>query len=165
MSDNATHDPKKYVVRVAGYRVTGFANGTGFNSTMAQPRAEVVVGNNGLAAYSITHSNAATITLTLMPGSDANDVFASILTADALAGRLVPLWVTQENGRVAEGGFGRFVQQPDLDVADTISPRVWTFISANYKKFIGGQDATPIANTVDDINAIIAAASPIEAAT
>ena len=93
MSDNATHDPKKYVVRVAGYRVTGFANGTGFNSTMAQPRAEVVVGNNGLAAYSITHSNAATITLTLMPGSDANDIFASILTADALAGRLVPLWL------------------------------------------------------------------------
>ena len=165
MSDNATHDPRAYVVRVAGYHVTGFANATSFNSTMTQDRVTVEVGNNGLAAYTIMHSNAATITMTLMPGSDANDVFASILEADRLAGRLVPLWVTQENGRVAEGGFGRFQRQPDLDIADTISPRTWTFVSANYRKFIGGQDTTPIANTIDEINAILAAASPIEAAT
>ena len=167
MSDNTTFDPKLCVVKVAGFEVTGFADATSYTSTMDEDWVSTVVGNNGLGAYVFRNSRAATITMTLMPGSNDNDKFMAALTADRLTpgGVLIPLWVTQQNGRFNEGGFGRFVRPPDGNIANSLTPVVWTFKSLNFVKYIGGQDETPIANTIEELNALIARANSIQAPT
>jgi hypothetical protein len=165
MSDNTTFDPKLFVVNVAGFRVTGFANDTGYSSTMDEDFVTTVVGNNGLGAYVFRNSRAATISLTLMPGSNDNDKFMAAVTADRLTpgGVLVPIFVTQQNGRFNEGGFGRFVRWPDGNIAASVTPVVWTFKSLNFVKYIGGQDETPVVSTIEELNALIAAANTIQA--
>lgn len=164
MSNNATLDPSKHRIRIAGYLMTGFAPDIGFNSSMDTEAYGKIVGNRGLGGFTRTISGAATITINLMAQSADNTFLSTLYAADAAGGGvLVPLTKTTENaGLLVEGGLVRVNKMPDT--SDGSSAVVtWTLISVNYTKFVGGYDATAIANTLEELQAIIAQAPPIQA--
>lgn len=162
MSDQATIDPGLHVVSILGRRITGFAGENGYSSTMVANAFEVVVGNLGLAAFTRIRSGHAVITLELMPTSDDNDFLSLIHSADLTgAGGLVPLAKTLANGRTVEAGAVRIQKMPDTTQSN--APIVWTLLSANFVKFVGGYEKTPVFTTLEALQAAIAAAPPIPA--
>ena len=164
MSNQATVDPGAHVLTILGQRITGFAEGQGYNSSKASDNYAVVVGNLGLAAYARTRSGHQIITVTLMPTSESNSFFSAIAAADAtiVGGFLVPLLKTVANsGLTTEAGSVRVTKMPDT--TDTSSPNVWTFISADFVKFVGGYETTPIFKTLEELQAAIDAAPPVVA--
>lgn len=165
MSNSATWDPKLFNVTVAGRRITGFSSGTGYSSDPVSDKFGMSVGNNGLGAFFRIAGQGHLCTFELMATSNDNDFFSQIMIADDAAdGVLVPIIVTQQNGRIAESGDARILRIPTTNIGTDIGVRVWLFGSLNYKKYAGGMTPTRIATTAEQIEAIIAAGSNIPAA-
>lgn len=166
MADQATHDPQLCTISIAGARITGFASQDGFSVSYDSDRFSKLVGLRGLGAWNKNSSNAATITLQLLGNSEDNDILAAIHLADISTpgGALVPMIVMQQNGRTAATGAVRVMKMPDVSVGAEMSTRTWMLGSLNWTMYIGGQNTTPIVSNMDDVRALIAAASAIPAA-
>jgi hypothetical protein len=165
MADQAVFDPKKVNILVAGIKITGFADATGFTAVMPDNLVEGVVGNNGLSAYLFSHSRRCDVTFTLMPNSVANAQFSAIFLAQRVTGVAVPIMKNMTNGGFVEGGTGYFVKMPDSSVENAVTPVVWSFLSLNWVKYVGPMDAAPVANTMEEVQALLDAAGAIPAAT
>lgn len=166
MANQATVDPGLCTINIAGYTLTGFADGVGYTSTFDVDRYGRIVGNRGLAARSKTISAAATITLNILNTSADNDILTTIFTADDLAGGvLVPLAKITANARIVEAGAVYIVKLPDTQDGGGQYPIVWTLGSMNFTKFVGGYEETPIFTTMDALRDLIANAPPVRAPT
>jgi hypothetical protein len=167
MADQATHDPQLCTISIAGAPISGFASQDGFSVSYDSEKFTKLVGLRGLGAWNKNASNAATITLQLLASSANNATLAAIHLADVSTpgGILVPLIVMQQNSdtTVATGAV-RVMKMPDLTVGAEMPTRTWMLGSLNWTMYVGGQNTTPIVSNMDDVRALIAAASAIPAA-
>lgn len=164
MANQATVDPGLCTINIAGYTLTGFADGVGYTSSFDVDRYNTIVGNRGLSARSKTISAAATITLNILNTSEDNDILTTIFQADDVAGgALVPLAKITANARIVEAGSVYIVKLPDTQDGGGPYPITWTLKSMNFTKFVGGYDETPVFTTMDALRELIANAPPIRA--
>lgn len=166
MANQATVDPGLCTIVIAGYTLSGFADGVSFNSTFDVDRFSKTVGNRGLGAFGKTISGSATITLTVLNTSSDNDVLMLIATADnnTPGGVLVPLVKVTGNARITEGGDVRIMKIPDTQDGAGPYPVTWTLGSLNYVKFVGGYEETPVVTSIEELQALIDQAPPKRAA-
>lgn len=162
MSNDATHDIAQYNVVIAGYRLTGFADGDAFNFTAGSDRFTMLIGNYGLGAWAKINNRSANGSFNLLAGSADNDVLQALMTADDLTpgGILVPMVILQTNGLFQAAASIRVTRSPDVARGVSIPQTVWNWGTTRMYTVQGGGIPTPLVTSVAQAQALIAAATP-----
>lgn len=136
-----THDPKLVSLDIVGAPADGFAKGSYIEIEYMTPRFSSEVGSLGDVARIKSHDNRAKVKITLLPGSQFNDILAAKAKADRDGNTGVgPFQLKQINGRLlAWGQHSWITKEPKISVGDTISPREWEFEVAEMETTVGGQ--------------------------
>jgi hypothetical protein len=165
MANQATEDPGLCTIVIAGYELTGFADGVGYQSSFDVERFNHIVGNRGLSARYKTISASATISLNILSTSADNDILTTIFTADNASpgGALVPLAKVTSNARIVEFGAVYIAKLPDTQQGGPAYPIIWPIRSMNFTKYVGGYEETPIYTSMDALKELIANAPPVRA--
>src|SRR3954464_1519238 len=90
-----TYNASRVVVIVAGFPVSGFADGTFVNITMVNDAITSQVGADGEIARAISTDRRCTVTLTLQQTSQTNDFLSTLFNIDMLScgGRSGPILI------------------------------------------------------------------------
>lgn len=160
MSNDATHDIAQYVVTIAGYRLTGFADADAFDFTAGSDRFSMLIGNYGLGAWAKINNRSATGNFYLMATSSDNTVLDGLLkTDDVVAGGiLVPLVILQTNGAFTAGANIRFMRVPDVARGVSVPTTTWQWGTTRMYTVNAGGLPTNIVNSVAEAQALLASA-------
>lgn len=122
-------DPKAVLLLVGGKIIDGFAPGTFISVEYDADQVSVQVGSDGQAVWSKQHNRAATVTVTLMPGSQGNLTLSSLLNLDhALGDGRVPLVLTDPSTVPATthvASSARVLKEPNTVYANEAQAREW----------------------------------------
>lgn len=144
MSDGAKQSAKQRHVFIGNHKVVGRAKGTSV-SVVKPDRVTVEVGVDGEGVYNDNGDDSATITLSLMPNSDTNDVLSALHTS----GLAVPVSLVETNGRTAGGcAHALVVKQADVTWSDGGDVRQWTIVTTNWQGLVGGSRTVEIDTSV-----------------
>lgn len=136
-----THDPKLYTLEMLGQPMDGFAKGSFIEIEYMTPRFSSEAGSTGEVVRVKGHDNRGKIKITLMPGSQSNDLLAEKAKADRESSSGVGAFqLKQLNGRVLASAPNCWItKEPKISVGDTVSPREWEFECDDLFTVVGGQ--------------------------
>ncbi len=136
-----TYDPKGVNIAVAGSFIDGFADGEFINVDRDEDSYSLTIGADGKSARARSNNKSATITITLLQTSDANDTLNAFHAADELlAGSGVfPFFLNDINGRTVLVAETAWVQKPSpVSYSNEMSDRVWVIRTDSLKIIVGG---------------------------
>lgn len=139
----ATYDPNEVIVNIGGADIDGYFNGSFVQITYDNPIFNKVAGASGDVTRSKTNSLMATITITLMQTSPANDLLSTIANAD-IKGRngsgVFPLVIMDSaTGRTKYLAANAWIEKfPDANFDQQDSGRAWVIAAARLESFVGG---------------------------
>jgi hypothetical protein len=135
------YDPDQVLFLFATVPIKGYADGT-FINIEAQERFVTKVGADGVVTRTKTNSKVDRITISLMPGSDSNDVLSAvhILDLDSANGAgVAPLAIKDLSGRfLYMSPEAWIVQPPNVEFAKEPGQRDWIFEAVDATRFDGG---------------------------
>lgn len=136
------YDPKAVTIVVGTLPVSGFADGTFLRIEQNADAFSLQVGSDGEACRTRSNDNSATITLTLMQSSLANDLLSDLHALDkslpAGAG-CVPLQVKDLSGRSMFIAQQCWIKKaPAAEFGREAGPREWTLETDSLIAYHGG---------------------------
>jgi len=156
MSNDATHDIGQYVVTIAGYRLTGFADADAFDFTAGSDRFSMLIGNYSLGAWAKINNRSATGNFYLMATSSDNVALDTLLKADETPGGiLVPLVILQTNGVFSAAASIRFMRAPDVARGSSVPTTTWQWGTTRMYTVQGGGIPTPLVTSIAEAQALI----------
>lgn len=120
-------DPKEVNLIYAGVRITGFADGTFIKLEFNSDRYALTMGADGLGARSKSNDKSGKLTVTLMPNSVGNKVFASAMALDdATNAGALPFALDDPSSGDKFVGLGAWVMKdPGREFGKEISNKEW----------------------------------------
>ena len=160
MSNDATHDIGQYVVTIAGYRLTGFADSDAFDFTAGSDRFSMLIGNYSLGAWARINNRSATGNFYLMGTSSDNAELDTLLKADEVPGGiLVPMVILQTNGIFSAAASIRFMRTPDVARGSSVPLTSWQWGTTRMYTVQGGGIPTPLVQSIVEAQALIDSSS------
>jgi len=121
---------------------SGYADGDFVSIEYDEDAFSLQIGTDGEAARSRTNNRAATITISLMQTSDANDLLSAQYNLDvnsAGGAGIVPLLITDTSGRSLFTAEKAWIQKlPDVTYSREAGPREWVIRTNNLVALVGG---------------------------
>lgn len=124
-----THDPSEVVLLLAGYQVTGFAEGTGIAISRSEGVVGKTVGINGATSLHKIRDTTGTLTITLQKTSEDNAWIEAWQRATSVAGvpAVIPLLMEDPTGSSMVSALAWLETQADFSVEQETSSREWVF--------------------------------------
>jgi hypothetical protein len=135
-----TYDPKSVKVLVAGFPITGYADG---DFVTIEPSGEdytMTTGADGEVTRVKQNNFAGTITLTLQASSGANDILNSLRVIDVRTGvGQVPISVVDLFGTSKANARQAWVRvRPTMTFGRDLGTREWIFDTGRLEATVGG---------------------------
>lgn len=136
----ATYDPKEVILSVLGIDITGYAAGTFVNVEMDEDTFTMLVGAGGDTARVRNQNSSATVTITLMQTSPANDALSAAYNLDKQTGNGVgPFQLKDNRGTTNVNAQNCWVKKPAaIGFGKELEDRVWTLQLDKLEGNIGG---------------------------
>ncbi len=142
MSSNkvASYNPAEVDVIVAGFMLTGFADGTFVDIERDTDTFEDVAGANGEVARVMKNDKRGNITITLMQTSDDNKTLSNLHLADESTGSGVfPVLVKDNSGDSIFSGAVCWIKKPaKAGYSKGVETREWSIRAAHLIPFVAG---------------------------
>lgn len=125
----ATYDPKKVLITIAGFPVSGFADGTFVVVERDADSFNKTVGADGEVARALTNNKTGTFTLTLLQSSSANAFLSALVATDEVTGDgVAPIQITDKRGLSTYFSAEGWVRKPaNAEFSNEITNREWVF--------------------------------------
>lgn len=147
MAQSATEDMLSIAVIVGGFPVTGLGPGGAIRFVKGAPDYTMRNGVGGLASFTRVIDDTGTLSIDLLPTSDANDVFnLFILHAKSRPnGGNVAVSVIDTTGRYSLISTScAIMKNPDPTIGDGSGLMTWDFLGTKWFQNTGGRGATPV---------------------
>lgn len=147
MATTKTLDPSRYTLTVGGVRVQGQANDTFYKFSMEGAQITDDVGGTGDVVRVISRDARATIEVQLLPSSDTNDYFSSLVNQDLNANNpgatggyaVVSVSLVDLNGTFSiDTEEGWIMQFADGELGSKVYNRTWKIRLAKARVTVGG---------------------------
>lgn len=142
MATTKFFDADQVTVVIAGIPISGYADGEFLTITQESDAFATVVGVDGDVTRSKTKDYRATVELSLMQTSDANDMLSALYNTDREAANgagVGAFLVRDRQGRALYTADTCWVQKaPDVTFDRTATSRTWVIAIANLLRFDGG---------------------------
>ena len=163
MGQNATEDMLSIQVLVGLLPIKGFAAGGAIRFVKSVPNLTMRTGIGGLSSFTRVLNEEGTLSLDLLPTSDANDALSimSLFALERPGGALFAVTVRDiSGGRYSLVSSGTVItKQPDVTIGDGSGINTWDFLG-NWTTFTGGRGPTPI-NTFEEANSASLVGIPV----
>ena len=135
-----TYNPADVTIVVAGVPISGFADGTFINAARDNPSFTNGSGADGEGWRAKSNDKTATVTLTLLQTSEANDLLSALSALDEASGDGVgPLLIKDNSGRTLLAAETCWLEKPaDSEFAREVSNREWVVKTDSLNVFVGG---------------------------
>lgn len=147
MAQSATEDMLSIAVVVGGFPVTGFGPGGAIRFVKGQPDYTLRNGVGGLASFTRVIDDTGTLSIDLLPTSDANDVFNLMLlfAKSRPNGANYAVSVIDNSGRYSLISTSTAIMKnPDPTIGDGSGLMTWDFLGAQWFQNTGGRGATEV---------------------
>lgn len=138
----AQYDPKMVFITLGAIALDGFADGTFVKVTSDEDAFSLKTGADGESTRVRTNNNAATIEITLMQSSIANDLLSALHNIDRNipgGGGVQPFMLKDALGRTLHVAEQAWVQKrPDAEYGLEAATRTWLLRTNNLIPFDGG---------------------------
>lgn len=136
-------DNSQIIISLGGVQLLGLASGTTVKVARMTPTFKSTVGSGGDVVRSRSRDKRATVTITVLASSPANDYLSSLHATDMATGNGVqPLLIKDLNGStVIDSAQAWPTQPPDAEFSDEQPTRDWVIECADADMFIGGSNA------------------------
>jgi hypothetical protein len=124
-----TYNAARVVVIVAGFPISGFADGTFVNVEMINDAITSQVGADGEIARAISTDRRCTVTLTLQQTSEANSFLSTMFSIDMLTcgGRTGPILIQDLCGDTLFSAANAWIVKPaNIEFSKEITTRAWS---------------------------------------
>ena len=152
MAQSATEDMLSLAVIVGGFPVTGFAAGAAIRFVKETADQTMRTGVGGLGSFTRILNAAGTLSIDLLPTSDANDAF-NLMLKHSLSrpnGANYALSVIDTSGRYSlVTPSSAIMKNPDPSIGDGSGVMTWDFIAVQWFQNTGGRGATPVFEFAD----------------
>lgn len=128
MSVVRTYNPSRVVIIMNGLPMSGFADGTFLNVTMAADGVVTQVGADGEIARAVNTDRRCTVTITLQQTSPSNAFLSGLFEMDTLTcgGTIGPILVQDLCGSTLFMAAQAWVVKPaDMEFAKEVGTRAW----------------------------------------
>ena len=132
---------------VGGFPVTGYAPGGAIRFVKGQPDYTIRTGVGGLGSFTRVIDDSGTLSLDLLPTSDANDAFNIMLTfaKSRPNGANYAISVIDTSGRYSLiCPSAAIMKNPDPTIGDGSGIMTWDFVGVQWFQNTGGRGATPV---------------------
>lgn len=135
-----TYDPAANVFSFLGNLITGYGPDTFITVERNEDGFSLSVGAGGEATRSLNRNRSGRITLTLMAGSQSNDVLSALARQDELFGTAVgPAYLKELNGGTAVSAPNCWIaKMPNVERAKESGTVEWVFESDMIDVLIAG---------------------------
>lgn len=123
-----TYNAARVVVIVAGFPISGFADGTFVNVEMVNDAITSQVGADGEIARAISTDRRCTVTITLQQTSESNTFLSTMFNIDMLTcgGRTGPILIQDLCGDTIFSAANAWITKPaNIEFSKEISTRAW----------------------------------------
>jgi len=124
-------------ITAGGIPIRGFQDGDAYSVSRNSDENEAVVGADGDVEINTLNDKSGVVTLTVMYGSKANQVFGQLHAA----GDPFPISIRDTTGAYDMYSAGcRVLKLPDVSAGRAAAPVEWTFIAPSIKDSLNGID-------------------------
>ncbi len=146
MAEPAKLDPAQYPISIAGFLVTGFADGTFIEIARDEDTWKDYVGGDGEVCRVRNKNKMGTVTIRLQQSSASNDILSALQSVDDVGGTVAGISVGSGAfqckdllGRMVASSESAWVQKPaDIRLGDEHEPREWKIRCSKLAMFVGG---------------------------
>lgn len=147
MAQSATEDMLSIAVIVGGFPITGFAGGGAIRFVKETADITMRTGVGGLGSFTRILNSAGTLSIDLLPTSDANDALNIMMrfSLDRPNGGNYAVTVIDTTGSYSlVTGSAAIMKLPDPTLGDGSGISTWDFIAVQWEQNAGGRGATPV---------------------
>lgn len=152
MAQSATEDMLSIAVIVGGFPITGFAGGGAIRFVKGVPDYAMRTGVGGLGSFNRVIDNSGTLSIDLLPTSDANDALnlALLHSKTRPNGANYAASVEDLSGRYSlVTASAAIMKNPDPTIGDGSGIMTWDLIAVQWFQNTGGRGATPVFEIAD----------------
>jgi len=136
-----TYDPKNYDLIIGDRLITGFGEGTFISISSESPGFSDKVGVDGEVVRTRSHDRRATLTITLMASSEANDFLSALYAQDRDGangeGVVSASVVNREGSDEYRASQAWIMDDPDPSFEAEVGEREWQIRLADYRPIHG----------------------------
>lgn len=147
MAQSATEDMLSIAVIIGAFPITGFGPGGAIRFVKGQPDYTIRTGVGGLGSFTRVIDDSGTLSIDLLPTSDANDALNSFLAfaKSRPNGANVAASVIDTSGRYSLiTPSAAIMKNPDPTIGDGSGLMTWDLIGVQWFQTTGGRGATPV---------------------
>ncbi len=152
MGQSATEDMLSIAVIIGNFPITGFGPGGAIRFVKGQPDYTIRTGVGGLGSFTRILDDSGTLSIDLLPTSDANDALNTMLlfSKSRPNGANFAASVIDTSGRFSLVSASTAVMKnPDPTIGDGSGLMTWDIIGVQWSQFTGGRGATPVFEFAD----------------
>lgn len=146
MAAPATLDPSQYPLSIAGFTITGFADGSFIEISRDEDAFKDYSGGDGEAVRLRNKNRFGTVKITLMQSSKSNDILSALAAVDETGAAVAGISVGSGsfqckdlNGRMVSSAESAWVKkQANVKLGDEHEPREWEIRVNPLLMFVGG---------------------------